>query len=415
MILIATTMIIRSNQSQIASISQRSNYKSLAAAETGVTKFLSFLNEHRELAGVNKADFIDSRDTIQGRRDECSDYADSEEILDNLNTWIATNEDSDPKKGSYFIRDYTVSGAQATLQVDGSVSDPPGNGITRLEVKFPVDSIAPTPTPAGTAPSGSPTCNDLTKSIPVQQSLPFLGFKENSSDKLINVVNNELGPDAYPLSAIIDTNQTLPRGGDDLSKSTFTYVIDTSGTDAINLKQEQFIKIRQDKTVFLVTNGDVEVIDGYFDIGQNASLFIISSSRIILKSQEKRLPVVNRGSGFPFFHIFLTAEDNDPDNSGDVGELEVNIKERGFGFPVSVYAPFGTVDLTVDEPNSDFAFNGTVWAKKFSVSDSNEFEPLNVFHKFSPDTPSFWKSALTISDFAHSIRPVNSWKKSEVP
>ena len=106
MIIIATTMIIRSNQSQIASLSQRSSHKSLAAAETGVAKYIDFFNRYREFASESSFDpdnlganpwnqYLNQIKTQPG----CNDYAETEELLSNFGNELSV--DNNPRNGRY--------------------------------------------------------------------------------------------------------------------------------------------------------------------------------------------------------------------------------------------------------------------------------------------------------------------------
>ncbi|MEM9136875.1 MAG: hypothetical protein AAGB01_05955 [Cyanobacteria bacterium P01_F01_bin.42] len=443
MILIATTMVIRSNQSQIASISQRSSNKSLAAAETGVANFLAFFNQSRQLArtsltGKSVANWQSLRDEIRGLPG-CSNYADNE-ILNTLVSRAGDDIDQVPieirdggtVQGRYFLESYstlpTASDPQfGKLTVVGS-ADASSSSASRIEVEFPIQQSALTPT---SLVDSSPSCGNLATSIPVQSS-NILPFDDDTTllQKVQNNVTDVASVSDADITIPLDCTTQYPSAGlprsVDTSADVFTYTINGD----LNLSLGECIAVKDNKTVFIAVNGNIRGGEGAFFVGENSSLFLISNGSVVLDGTGSVSPVDYKGSDnlttlprFPF-HVYLTGADNDISSfSGADGELSIstNAEIDVRPIPIMAYAPFGSVSLRLNNSASDRSYEGLVWAKNFDVGPAADkfipsSDPLrSLAPAVTPSIPPFWRDSLDVSDnsrfFQTRIQPINSWRK----
>jgi type II secretory pathway pseudopilin PulG len=447
MILIATTMVIRSNQSQVASISQRSNHKSLAAAETGVAQYMALFNEYRGFLTSNLEDWDDKRSELQFRQvNSCSSggatpdpnysngdvtkFFDPAPDVDNRWTLV---DSSTPEKGRFRIINYEVNPTLTlgTMTLEGSDRDST-SARTRLEVSFPIVATTP-PVPSVNANTSSPPgCPFSAMELPINQSLnAFVQATENESSlNILNVAKS------YLISSTISPNPAnpkpsevvLPRSGDE-DVENYTYVI--NGNPAVNLGADETLRIEDNKTVILVTENNIDVNGGQILLGNNSKLFIVSAANVTLTQRAGAdRPVVfsntvNQPAASEAFQIFLTGIDADPSNPGDSqGELTITVNATSYPanppanettLSFVAYAPDGSVRFN-KLASSQTGFAGAVWAKNFSLSpDPPAYTRLDRVGPPPRPLPLFWQGRLDLSQISKRLSSINSWKKLELP
>ena len=324
MILIGIFMVIRSNQSQVTSLSQSSSIKSLAAAETGVSKVQSQLNLFREFATHPSAcdGGIECWSQFKVRlqnREGCSTYADTDfpsELSNGL--WIPIDV-ADPLKGYYRLDNYQFekTTGRGTIMIEGAdqiLGGAPTGGVSRLTVDIPVIMAA---TPPPLLPN-----QDLNASVPSSCSYATLPDLPTPSDLLSTST-------LISLTTPIDSNDTLP-SLDIPGKQKYIYKFESlsPADNALDLDSGEVLTIRPanglETTVVLMTDNNIVLNEGRIDIQAKANLIIISSKNInITQSAGAPTPPISNPSNKPLsLQFFLSGNDLDPENSGgDQGEL----------------------------------------------------------------------------------------------
>lgn len=438
MILIATTMVIQSSQSRVASISQRSNHKSLAAAETGVAQYMAKFNEYRGFLTSNLDDWDDKQSELEFRQTEsCNtggatsdpdpDYRNSNEDIKDFftpdpnvdNRWTLIDDSSTPTpdKGQFRIINYEVDPnlTFGTMTLEGSDEDST-SARTRLEVSFPFDA------------NSVPSVNENTSST----GCPFSPIElPNQSLNEFVLDNYEAVPDTSYIAEITSTisgDTTFPRLGDP-DFANYTYVI--TGDPAVDLSAGETLEIEDGKTVILVTEDNINVNQGQIRLGTGSKLFIVSAANVTLtQASGANQPVVFSEEVAPraasgAFQIFLTGIDPNPSNPGDSqGELRIDVDATNY--PVDppdnkttlslvAYAPDGSVHFN-KLASSQTVFAGAIWAKNFSLSpDPPDYTRLDRVDSPNPPLPIFWQGRLVPSQISKRLSSINSWKKVELP
>lgn len=414
MIVIAIVMVVRSNQSQITSLSQSSSITSLAAAETGVSKVQSMLNRYREFA-TYPSDCAGGDCWTQFKaqiknRDGCNSYFDddgdnnddaftSELVTKN---WIPI-DNSDPLKGFYRLESYQFDPItrRGTLTINGAdrvANGNPTGGVTQLTVDIPV-VITGTPDPLLAN-------QDLSATEPVSCSyieLPDLP------------VNNIIS-----LTAAIDTSETLPRDSDIISgQQKYIYKFDSlfPSENSIELGNGEALNIRAvngaKTTVVLITDHNILINGGRLDIQSDANFIVVSSKNINLMQStpapDLLPPIFNRAYNPIAVQFFLLGDDNSANRGGTEGELVIQ-SQSATQVNFMAYGPNATVDL--EGLSGSAQFYGSVWAQRFLVSPaSSNFVQRNI--DTAANHPSPWDNPQNISTLFNQLQPVSAWKQEE--
>ncbi|QDZ38811.1 hypothetical protein FRE64_01985 [Euhalothece natronophila Z-M001] len=137
MTLVGLTMIGRSSDEQMRSISQAQTSQALASAETGVTRVMNFLNNVRPLANRNL-------DEWENRYDEVGDIARAcgEDIDDILNAYTGNNWiDINNGRDRFRVNDYQYLGGEGLLSIEAQANFNQNPSSAALDVTIPVQPV----------------------------------------------------------------------------------------------------------------------------------------------------------------------------------------------------------------------------------------------------------------------------------
>jgi len=145
MILVGSTMLLRSQDDQATASAQRATAQSLSTAETGITRFQSLINNNKLIALYNRTGTVSwtNASSIPG----FSTCTSSPTLISDIATTDWQDVDStSSNKGQYRLVDYTYGPTQGvvpgtgTLTVEGRVnqSSSGSTATTRLQVSIPV-------------------------------------------------------------------------------------------------------------------------------------------------------------------------------------------------------------------------------------------------------------------------------------
>lgn len=124
MIIVAASMIGRSQSDRITTNSQRETNRALSVAEAGIIRVQSFLDRQKLLATTNLDRWVDKLDTLSLEHASCRlinlPLAKSQSELFKENTWINLDT-SDRNKGRYRIINYQYQDGIGKLTVAGEI------------------------------------------------------------------------------------------------------------------------------------------------------------------------------------------------------------------------------------------------------------------------------------------------------
>ena len=436
MILLATTMIIRSNQSQVASLTQRSSNKSLAAAESSVSQLIALFNKYRVFTTRESSEWETLRNTIQSLPG-CGSYAQSptknpdssnfdseahilDELIANLNNEIpvipqdpAQAKDPAKDKGSYQLKAFSIASGTGILDILGKAEGGDGKSLTDLSVEFPIDETPIAHTEANNTPE---TCGELALSLAAhaEETIPL------SFSSLEAKITSSSSANKSILSSDLK-NQSLPLAGD---PDGTTYIIG----DDLSFSPGEKISVKDNQTAFLVTQDGFSITgEESIDIGVGGRLFIISYDNITIEGSNSKEPIKYQNIGLEsayqiplYFYLIgpgkLTITTDNIQNIPDI--------------PVVAYAPIGTVELNLNNNTTASGFKGDVWANSFqtkksgtadtstfiSLTEENptdaNYDPMRSAKNFPIDS-SFWENRLNLNQITtNKIRPINSWQRT---
>ena len=125
--MIGLTIMSRSMKDSTISASQKINNRSLAAAESGVSMYLSLLNKKGGIVTIPSTQW-----TTPSKLPASYTTADIASIQQKIGDWQDISA-SDPRKGQYKLLSYTPDGnGKAILKVQGRVNQT-GSGTTATE------------------------------------------------------------------------------------------------------------------------------------------------------------------------------------------------------------------------------------------------------------------------------------------
>lgn len=162
MILIATTMVVRSQGDKVTASAQKATNRALSAAETGITRYQSLINNNRVIAMYPRVGTPGWTTAINILGiSNCASTTTGSTVVTNAATtdWrdvdppdTATGHPGDPSKGQYRLVDYVYPAPGTTgtgqLTVEGRVNQVGssstatkglGTATTRLQVNIPVN------------------------------------------------------------------------------------------------------------------------------------------------------------------------------------------------------------------------------------------------------------------------------------
>lgn len=137
MTLVGLTMIGRSSDEQMRSISQAQTSQALASAETGVTRVMNFLNNVRPLANRNLDEWEDRYDEVGDIARACGE--DIDDILNAYtgNNWIEINNGRD----RFRVNDYKYLEGEGLLSIEAQANFNQNPSSAALDVTIPVQPV----------------------------------------------------------------------------------------------------------------------------------------------------------------------------------------------------------------------------------------------------------------------------------
>jgi hypothetical protein len=278
MIIVAASLIGRSQTDRLTTNSQRETNRALSISEAGAIRVQSFLDRHKLLATKNLDRWSNTLDLLPPAQASCRliDLVSAKARVDlfKTHTWIDLDA-SDPNKGRYKIIDYQYNNGIGKLTVAGEIdayNTTHNSSINTLTVAIPIGSesanIAPPAVWANTF-NLSPT-QKITGQIRgvVCPQLPIVDLDgisgvDNSNielisgipsgdliaDPFISIPAPKLAPTTAILLPAITTSIQLPRGGSiDLpdANNEYHYLVDIdnpSSNYSIKLQDLDWIKI----------------------------------------------------------------------------------------------------------------------------------------------------------------------------
>jgi hypothetical protein len=124
MIIVAASIIGRSQSDRVTTNSQRETNRALSVSEAGVVRVQSFLDRHKLLATTNSSQWSNILNTLPLSQANCNlidlTLAKQQVNLFKNNTWIDLDS-GDPNKGRYRVIDYKYQNGIGKLTIAGSI------------------------------------------------------------------------------------------------------------------------------------------------------------------------------------------------------------------------------------------------------------------------------------------------------
>jgi len=442
MILVGMTMIGRSQNDSITASAQKATTRGLSAAETGITRYQSFINQYRAIATYDRGGWADASNNSIPEICGSSSEADAIEAA-------AATDWQDISDGQYRLIDYDYTAddpsqpnqapGTGTLIVEGQVNqtNQAGTAISRLQVTIPVvlqnidgperiglwgthftmsgnsearanvlDSSCGSSAAFPLDHLGYPPFSPSTKGTVTKQVIPFPDLPNNNvyqpPTSNINTINCPVQPN--------NDDVTYPRiNGDNVVTD-----ISTGTTDSPIYTYRVCADNRQ--SIDLTGNGDVNLgrtgnetiilyLDGNWRVTGNGGIHVYQNP-----STEKTTKVIIYVNG----NVDITGNGAvNPGNTeqlqiykygGDPTDTDPEVRTSGNGdINAFIFAPQGEVNMT-----GNGSIKGAVWASKFSAYGNGGLVQIE------PDIIDF--SELEISPpQTNAIRSVASWQRQEVP
>ncbi|MCM1983284.1 DUF7305 domain-containing protein [Lyngbya confervoides] len=429
MMIIAMTMIIRSNQGKVASISQRSTSDSLAAAETGIAKFQSFLNEYREFASVpstcNSNDCLLDWSQLATRinaRPSCSSYLNanlfplsSSITSPNYTAWNDITRSAaggaQSLEGRFRLMSYQFDPdrQEGILQIQGTDNRPlnassqPTGGVTELTVRLPV---IPADTPNNVGVGSAAPCDYVIPPLPQQPNDIVLTSAIQESITLPRNQDEESGRDQYTYQLRLSSDQ-----------NNSSHCPPSSGTfpppPSIDLDANEQLTIKSGNTITIVTTEGIDINGGKINIQIGAQLILVSCGNVsVVTSAVATHPVVNNNDQEDLSSLQFYLLGND-------AQLTLGASQSP-SIPFIAYVPDGRVELQ----GSGFSpqFFGRVWAQRFYINNPDSTsddvngsgEPYFLQRSLflTTDYPSPWPN-MNISTLGNRLQPITAWERQQ--
>lgn len=406
MILIATTLVVRSQGDQVSASAQKSTAQSLSVTEAGVTRVQAFLNQNKGLANQR----YPWTTYLANLATPCtSGTLHSEaEAFDN---WIPVGSGDDRFK----VISYEPNTTEGVLVVEGQARQ--GSNVkspTRLQVKVPFDrSRIPSFEPPGAWAEKFVLGNNLITGNVIDTGCPPGSISTTGpnpeTDQISGTVTNNPGltlPPALPVPTVctgslvypttcaamalpvITGNLTLPRTASpvDVANTNNEYVYyvakdNVSSNKSINLNGTGKLIITPGKKVKLYLEGNVNTSGGGVAIGHNC---------------------------------YDTNADGEPDSATPVIGCEPTNFQiyGGIGTTEITFAGNNTVDAFIFAPNAiNSGVNGTaqirgsIWLKEWDKSSARQLV-ISQTGSWNNIPSSLWPPR---------IAPLGSWERQVVP
>ncbi|MGF1602716.1 MAG: hypothetical protein ACFCU8_11970 [Thermosynechococcaceae cyanobacterium] len=230
MLLLAMTMILRSNDDRIVAINKTDASESASAAESGLNRVRAFLNRYRVLAISNKSAWSDSLANIS---ESCNAGTMSTDLaaLEPIGSDWPDVDPSDASKGEFRLYDYTyavdTSGTAnaplgtGTLKMQGRVNN--GDAVSQIELKIPIYPVKEQA--AGLWVKSSISGNSKVEADVLAPCASTVSVSPQSGYALLRT-NLTMPPVPSPSSVKVLSsiaNKTLPEAGDTPNATTGAY------------------------------------------------------------------------------------------------------------------------------------------------------------------------------------------------
>jgi len=468
MILVGTTMILRSQDDQVTASAQKATADSLDVSETGVTRVQALLKRFPKMAEKPLSEWPAEYDRLTALN-ACLSNSGDESIANG--DW--TNVDnSDLSKGEMKVFNYTHTGNVGTLTVagrarseSGSETTSPDNATTSLVVQIPILPLDNLPVPGlwATAfdmgnnrvsgnilvsgcsvPAGVSTANidsgtgtliaNPSVEYPPLPDLPEVcpsGTPATLCYQVFKQDNDPYDPDATPPDAI--TNTYVKTNGTTITeclKDADGYVVkeDNQG-DLVRLKPNitecsDPNHYNESKGVSFPRPNDKPGADSVYryllGVDSGNSIALKGSSKIIITAGQKvvfylqgnidmsgQAKIEHTGTPPTNFQIFGSDGDTHYREASDTSTYTTtSISLSGNSTAnMFIYAPEATVGVN-GGGNAVSTITGSVWAKAWDGSSSNQ---LVITQPTNP--PVQWTDLLM--DRLRSIGSIQAWQRSQ--
>lgn len=374
MVLIAATMIMRSQGDEVTAMAQKATNDSLGVSETGITRVQSLLKKFPKMAQKPKSDWSSEYTRLSSINTCLGSNTLTSNIITNINTWIKLDNslsNPDLKKGEIKILDYTYTGNVGTLKVagratseNGGTNSSVGNATTYLQVSVPIVPLADFPIPGlWTKNFIAMGSNSVNGNVLVAGcSIPSGVLPTNIVTGTGNLTANpsvefppipELPASDVKTIGAITSSVTLPKTGAGAdtagSDGVFRYLVGKSGQYSIDLNETKALTITSGKKVTLYLQGDIRLSE---------------NSKIIHTS----MPTTN-------FQIYGSDGGTHYRNPSDTSTYKTaNISLNGNSSTNTfIYAPEATVSINGggSQPSTPIV-KGSVWVKAWNGSNVNQ-------------------------------------------
>lgn len=425
MLLVGVTMILRSQDDQVTASAQKATDRALGAAETGITRYQSLINNSRVIATYNNTDWA-SASTITNVENPCTDESETTKVQDSANTsWQYvddTNATTKKTKGQYRLISYTyqpnsdvaahqapgtgrliVEGRIGQIDNDsGSASPGVSTGITRLQVEIPVKAES-TKVPGLWVNNNKITymANDkvngdiLINSCPPATGATSANLYDPSTQKVI--AKSLTLPDTPSLPSsyytLTDDNEiwsSFPRVGDTPgSDGYYHYLVDK----LVNPKGNSEITIQSGKKVIFYVKGNVD-LSGNPDINPD------------LNKTSGNLPSQFQIYGNTYTSVSTTKYGCATGTTLGSGCPTLTAHFNGNGTMKAFFHAPEAVGSVNGGGNTNGNFKGSIWIKDWNASSGNDKVKIDALGSFS--------DYLAGPKLPPSISSASTWKKQEV-
>lgn len=417
MILIAATLIVRAQGDQTTALAQKATNQGLSAAETGITRYQTIINNNRIIAMYSRTGTISW--TNASSFNTCNNGTTS--LPTNITTTDWQNVDSnDSSKGQYKFIDYTysptpgVAPGTGTLTVEGRVNQV-GSGsaatkgvstaTTRLQVNIPVlqPILSGTPIPGAWIKTGGTGNNTIDGNVFLNDCNVAL------NDVNIAATNSVTGqPNTKSYTAM--SFPSLP------SKPTFvpTQVLGAIDGSRMSALRATSIGGRHQRLT-LPRTGDITNSSGVYEYSVS-SIDIPNNSELVITAGQKVKLYLDGG---------ITSGGNIIHNCGaTTGCKTTNFQVFGYGaagtqicmsgnnyIEAFIFAPEYTVGVAGAGGGAG-GIKGSVWVKNWSNGSGCGSNTSNIVVVQNAD----WADiGLTPQNLPPQIASVSSWQRQETP
>jgi len=453
MILVGTTMILRSQDDQVTASAQKATARGLGAAETGITRYQTLINNNRLIALYNRTGTVSwtNASSIPGFTTcTSSPTLVSDDAMTDWQDVDPPNSDTgyagDPIKGQYRLVDYTYGPTQGVapgtgqLTVEGRVNQSGssstatqdvGTATTRLQVNIPVQQgdLNSVPIPGAFVKNGGTGKNTIQGNVLL-------------SDCSASVGDVKIAKDPATEQPYLDPNTGKPYKAQHTS-ATFPS-LPTSPTIITSPNNQNLGTLSSKSTLTLPRSGD-KATDSNGAVDPNGvyrySVTSIDDGNIIITPGKKVTfylagSISKKGGDIQHTCVGFTSEDSNNNGVLDTGEdknsdgiLDTTCKPTNF--QIFGFAPVGTPTPEICLNGNDFleafifapnyqagvagggggkgGFKGSIWVNDWSNSEGCGSETSNVVVVQTAT----WTDLGLIPRMPPQIASTSSWQRQE--